>query len=284
MIDLPPILTHFDKRRQHLHKTVQYNSTGQKVDIWRPAHLTGPAPVLLFIPGGAWVWGDRRGQGHALMSHLVDNGWICLSIDYRTAPRNRWPIPFIDVKHALAWAAEHVHEYGGDPNFIAVAGASAGGHMASLLGLAWDYQSFYTHPMIKPNAVVSLYGVYDWRRHRTPYHWVFNRVIQKVIVGKPQGVCPEVYREASPLLHIRPDAPPFMIVHGTSDVLTPVQGARHFHKSLAATADEPPIYYEMPGAHHAFDLINLTQTQRAVRAVHGFLVGARLRTEVKKAS
>ncbi|PRC60832.1 esterase, partial [Mycobacterium sp. ITM-2017-0098] len=63
------------------------------------------------------------------------HGWICVSIDYRVSPRNTWPDHIVDVKRALAWIKEHIAEYGGDRNFVAIAGTSAGGHLAALAGL-----------------------------------------------------------------------------------------------------------------------------------------------------
>src|SRR6202020_3094277 len=95
----------------------------------------GPAPVLLFVPGGAWVHGSRTLQGYALLSHMAEQGWVCLSIDYRVAPHHRWPSHIIDVQTAIAWARANGDKCGGDRNFVAVAGTSAGGHLAALAGL-----------------------------------------------------------------------------------------------------------------------------------------------------
>lgn len=62
------------------------------MDVWRRDDLADhSAPVLLFVPGVAWVHGSRFLQGYALMSHLAEKGWVCLSIDYRVAPHNPWP-------------------------------------------------------------------------------------------------------------------------------------------------------------------------------------------------
>ena len=108
----------------------------QLLDVWRRDDLPAqPAPVLLFVPGGAWVHGSRILQGYALMSHLAEKGWVCLSIDYRVAPHNPWPAHITDVKAAIAWARANVDKFGGDRNFVAIAGTSAGGHLAALAGL-----------------------------------------------------------------------------------------------------------------------------------------------------
>ena len=95
----------------------------QLLDVWRREDLPRqPAPVLIFVPGGAWVHGSRLLQGYALMSHLAEMGWVCLSIDYRVAPHHRWPQHITDVKTAIAWARANVDKFGGDRNFVAIGG------------------------------------------------------------------------------------------------------------------------------------------------------------------
>lgn len=70
-----------------------------------------------------------------MMSHLAELGWVCVAINYRHSPRNTWPAHIVDVKRALAWVKAHIAEYGGDPEFIAITGGSAGGHLSSLAAL-----------------------------------------------------------------------------------------------------------------------------------------------------
>ena len=126
------------QHRRHLHRTsVRYGKEpSQLLDVWRRKDLpVRPAPVLIFVPGGAWVHGGRQLQGYALMSHLAEMGWVCLSAEYRVSPHHRWPSHITDVKTAIAWARANVDKFGGDRDFIAVAGCLAGGHLASLAGL-----------------------------------------------------------------------------------------------------------------------------------------------------
>ena len=69
------------------------------------------------------------------MSRMVELGWICVSINYSKSPRSKFPAHIIDVKRAIAWVRENIADYGGDPDFIAITGGSAGGHLASLAAL-----------------------------------------------------------------------------------------------------------------------------------------------------
>ncbi len=215
------------QRRAVYRASVPYgDEPGQLLDVWRRADLTGPAPVLVFIPGGAWIFGSRVLQGHELMAHLVELGWVCLSVQYRTSPKHRWPRQIIDVKAAIAWARVNADEYGGDRTFVAVAGCSAGGHMATLVGLTpGDPQWQAALPAsadTSVDAVVSLYGRYDWEDRSTPERARFMDFLERVVVKRRQDRHPELFRDASPLARVNAAAPPFFVLHGDSDVIIPV--------------------------------------------------------------
>lgn len=235
-------------RAKHVAHTIEY-ARGQKLDIWLPESPTN-APAFVYVPGGAWVMGDRRHQGHAIMEHLVGQGWICVTMDYRTAPIHRWPAPFEDVCAAWQWVKDNIADYGGG-DFIAVGGASAGAHMASLLGMTGE-----------PDAVVSLYGVYSWDSKRAD-HWLINRFVRTVVAGG------KVPREASPIHLVRPGVSPFLIIHGDRDILTPESGALAFADKLSAATEVD--YLTARGGHHGFDLFQSGLTRIAVDRIDRFL-------------
>ena len=91
--------------------------------------------MLLQVHGGAWILGNKEQQGIPLMQHLAAKGWVCVAINYRLAPRDPWPAQVVDVKRAIAWIREHIAAYGGDPDYIAITGGSAGGHLTALAAL-----------------------------------------------------------------------------------------------------------------------------------------------------
>ena len=155
---------------------------------------SGPAPILVFLPGGAWIFGSRVLQGHALMAHLAELGWVCLSVQYRTSPKHRRPRQIIDVKAAIAWARSNADRYGGDRTFVAVAGCSAGGHMATLVGLTpgdpqWQ-AGLPASADTSVDAVVSVYGRYDWEDRSTPERARFMDFLERVVVKRPQSANP----------------------------------------------------------------------------------------------
>jgi acetyl esterase/lipase len=266
------------QHRRHLHRTsVRYGrEPSQLLDVWRRKDLpVRPAPVLIFVPGGAWVHGGRQLQGYALMSHLAEMGWVCLSAEYRVSPHNPWPSHVTDVKTAIAWARANVDKFGGDRNFIAVAGCSAGGHLSALAGLTANDPDMQTE--LPPDsdtsvdAVVGIYGRYDWEDRSTPERQQFVEFLERVVVKRRISRHPDVFRDASPIARVHPDAPPFLVIHGSSDRVIPVEQARSFVERLRAVSRSVVGYVELPGAGHGFDLTDGARTGATSTAVGLFL-------------
>jgi acetyl esterase/lipase len=273
----PPIWRALQHRRYLRRTSVRYGKLpSQLLDVWRRKDLpVRPAPVLVFVPGGAWVHGGRQLQGYALMSQLAEMGWICLSVEYRASPHNRWPAHITDVKTAIAWARANVDKFGGDRNFIAVAGCSAGGHLAALAGLTANDPEMQTElPQdsdTSVDAVVGIYGRYDWEDRSTVERDRFVDFLERVVVKRRIDRHPEVFRNASPIARIHPDAPPFLVIHGSSDTVIPVAQARSFVEQLRSISRSIVSYVELPGAGHGFDLTDGARTGATSTAVGLFL-------------
>jgi acetyl esterase/lipase len=268
-------------RSRYLYRSaVRYGDAPQQLlDVWRrPDLLGGSAPVLVFVPGGGWLHGGRQLQGYSLMSHLAERGWVCVSVQYRVAPRHRWPRHIRDVRAAVAWVRAHIDQFGGDPRFVAVAGCSAGGHLAALTGLTphdADFNAELT-PGADPSvdAVVSLYGRYDWIDRSTRERDQFVRFIEKIVVRRSIERHHDVFESASPLARVHPDAPPFLVIHGDSDHVIPVSEAHAFVDRLRSVSRSAVRYLEMPGAGHGFDLTSPHSAHAAVHATSDFLQAA----------
>src|ERR1700730_5694432 len=214
----------------------QYGSANH-LDIWRrpDLDLNGKAPVLFQIPGGAWTTGNKRGQAHPLMSHLAERGWICVAINYRHSPRNTWPAHIVDVKRALAWVKQHIAEYGGDPDFIAITGGSAGGHLSSLAALTPNdpqFQPGFEDADTRVHAAVPFYGIYDFTRLDDSMHPMMPALLVKSIIKQRPSTHLQTFAAASPVNHITADAPPFFVLHGTNDSLAYVEQARELTTKL----------------------------------------------------
>jgi acetyl esterase/lipase len=249
-------------RRRYVEKanTVQYGPHPRvnRADIWRRADLPrdGKAPVLLQVPGGAWAIGMRKPQAYPLLAHMADRGWVCVSIDYRVSPKHTWPDHMVDVKRALAWIKDNIADYGGDPDFVAITGGSAGGHLSSLAALTPNdpqWQPGFEDADTSVVAAVPIYGRYDWVSTVGSGRKEFIGFLQKFVVKKPFIANKQTYVDASSIRRIHPDAPPFFILHGQDDSIIPVGEGREFAEALSRVSTSAVAYAEIPHAQHAFD-------------------------------
>jgi acetyl esterase/lipase len=217
----------------------------------------------------------RRPQAYPLLSHLAERGWVCVSIDYRVSPRHTWPDHIVDVKRALAWIRENIAEYGGDPDFIAITGGSAGGHLAALAALTPDdpqYQPGFEDADTSVVAAVPIYGRYDWFTTKGSGRKEFIAFLQKFVVKKRFADNRQVYVDASPIKRLRPDAPPFFILHGEDDSIIPVPEGRAFADAIRDASTSVVAYAEIPHAQHAFDFYYGSPRARyTAQAVEQFL-------------
>jgi acetyl esterase/lipase len=267
-------------RRQFVEKTniVTYGPHGRAnlADVWRRRDLPrdGKAPVLLEVPGGAWAIGWRRPQAYPLMSHLADRGWICVAMNYRVSPLHTWPDHIIDVKRALAWVKENIADYGGDPNFVAITGGSAGGHLTALAALTPndpEYQPGFEDADTSVVAAVPVYGRYDWYTTHGNGRREFIGYLERLVVKRQFTRFRDIYVDASPIRRLRADAPPLFILHGEHDSLIPVDEAREFVTAIREVSQSPVLYAELPGAQHAFDIFSSPRAHNSAEAVGEFL-------------
>ncbi len=244
------------------------------LDIYKPEGDVSGAPVLLQVHGGGWTIGNKDQQGLPLMKHMASRGWVCVAINYRLSPRDRFPAHLVDVKRGIAWIRSHIEEYGGDPGFVAITGGSAGGHLTALAALTAndpEYQPGFEDADTSVQAAVPFYGVYDMAgetelksvelmRDRFLAPWVFKT--------SPED---DALRRASPIARVHEDAPPFYVIHGANDVLADVRVARAFVERLRAVSTEPVAYSELSLTQHAFDVFPSLRSQHSVRGVDRFL-------------
>ena len=276
----------FSFRREgvRVHNHIAYADAGKRnlLDIYHPHESReGGYPVLLQVHGGAWMIGEKEQQAQPLMYHLAQRGWLCVAINYRLSPRAVFPAHIEDVKKAIAWIRQHIGEYGGNPDFIAITGGSAGGHLSSLAALTpnrQEWQPGFEDVDTRVQAAVPFYGVYDFldryeiRPEMSMEGMVADRVMQCSLQDNRA-----LWESGSPLTHVNEEAPPMFVIHGTHDSLVWVEEARTFVSALQAVSAQPVVYGELPGAQHAFEVFHSVRTDHTVNAVTDFLEWAHAR-------
>ncbi len=269
---------HFRRPTVRQYSNISYGDAGKRnlLDLYLPqTPREGGYPVLLQVHGGGWMIGEKEQQGKPLMYHLAERGWLCVAINYRLSPRAAFPAHIIDVKKAIAWIRENIAEYGGNPDFIAITGGSAGGHLSALAALTPNeaqWQPGFEQADTTLQAAVPFYGVYDFLdRHNIRPQMSMEDMLAKRVMQCTKEENPQLWEDGSPLTHVRTDAPPLFAIQGTHDSLVWVEEARTFVSALQAVSQQPVCYAELPGAQHAFEIFHSVRTEHTVNAVGQFL-------------
>lgn len=265
-------------------RNIAYAQGGRRalLDIYRPRDVElDRAPVLIQIHGGGWMIGHKQQQGLLLMNMMAELGWVCVSINYRLAPKHPWPAQIIDVKKAIAWVRDNIATYGGDPDYLVLTGGSAGGHLASLAALTSppEFQPGFEGADTSVAGCVPFYGVYDLAGLTGSKGALMMRddFLGPMVFKKNPRTDLEVFVEASPLSHVRADAPDFFVLHGVNDSLVEVKQARAFVKALREVSTSTVSYAELPGTQHAFEVFSSVRSQYTLRAVTRWLEWHRAR-------
>jgi acetyl esterase/lipase len=260
-------------------KDLRYSDAGKRglLDLYLPdqADLTD-APVLLQVHGGGWTIGTKDQQGIPLMQHMAARGWVCVAINYRLAPRDAFPAHVIDVKRAIAWIRDNIADYGGNPDYIAITGGSAGGHLTALAALTPNdpaYQPGFEDVDTTVQAAVPHYGVYDFAgvTGLRSAELLRDSFLAPRVIQKPWPEARAEFEAASPLLRVTPEAPDFFVIHGVHDTLVPVAQARLFVEKLQEISKKTVVYAELPGTQHAFDIFPSIRSAHIVRAIDRYL-------------
>jgi len=122
-------------------------------------------------------------------------------------------------------------------------------------------------------ACIPFYGVYDFlvRYDQHPNRRVYERFLTGKVLHESVKDNPALWDLASPVAQIHPDAPAFVILHGTHDSLAAVTEGRVFSKKLREASRQPVVYVEMPGAEHAWEIVHSLRTEHTIDGVHRFL-------------
>jgi acetyl esterase/lipase len=280
----PPLFQPPGERERHhptgadLHTALTYSCPDGyrplQLDLYVPSSRSAPAPLVIWIHGGAWLMGTRESAPYAwpagaVFQAAIDAGLAIASIDYRHSREAAFPAQLHDAKAAVRYLRHFAGELGLDPERIAVWGESAGGHLAALLALVDDPElegiDGVTGPSSAVSAVVDYYGVSDVET-LPPFGANFPPAWLEELKRQGKGAPPEPIdvllefspytreegrRLVSPVSHVRADAPPFLLIHGEADGLVPIGQSEALLAALEGAGVEAELV-RVPGADHVF--------------------------------
>ena len=224
-----------------IQRDVAYGAAGNRpllLDIVRPKQeAKDPMPVVVFIHGGGWSGGNKQ-AGLPLLVPLAEKGYFCVSVGYRLTGESPWPAQLHDCKAAIRWLRANAQKYHLNPDKIGVWGASAGGHLALMVGLTSDQadlegQSGSPGHSSRVACVVNWFGPTEllaaWKDPTLPP--MVKNVLDQLVGGSAEQK-QEVLQAASPLSYVSKDDPPVLTMHGTKDPIVPFSQATMFNEAM----------------------------------------------------
>jgi acetyl esterase/lipase len=198
-----------------------------RLDLYLPEDISQPLPTILWIHGGGWVTGDKAG-GPAIQ--FATKGFAVASMNYRYSRHATFPAQTYDCKAAVRWLRANSKTYSLDIANIGVWGASAGGHLASMLGLTTGNE-LLEGTLGNADQSSAVKAVVDWFGP-TDFMTLGSRDTRTQFLGGDALDHPEKANAASPIRYVTDQACPFFIVHGDQDPLVPYSQSEAFAKAL----------------------------------------------------
>ena len=235
-------------------------SDQQYLDVYVPKSKKA-MPCVVWIHGGAWMYGSKTGLPQEV-GFLLNEHYVVASIGYRLSGEAIFPAQIYDCKAAIRFLKAHASKYKIDTSRMVVAGASAGGHLAALVGTSAGVSELEDNEMGSPTvssrvqAVIDFYGPTDFlimdefpENCVNPQKHLVPNSPESRLLGCNIVDCPDKVKQANPITYITTDDPPFLIFHGKADcTVTPIASELLTRQLTEAGV---PVYLNLiPGAGH----------------------------------
>jgi acetyl esterase/lipase len=249
-------------------KYVPDGDVAQTLDIYFPEKASDkPQPLLIWIHGGGWVAGSKSGVPY--LSQL-GRGYVVASVEYRFSQKALFPAQIQDCQAAIRWLRGNAKKYNIDPERVGVGGASAGGHLAALVGTSGGKRAFaaigeHKDQSDRVQAICDIFGPADFwtvikqaeedKDVKNIFKWNNGDPYSKLI-GARLGEDKEKCNAVSPVHYVSKESPPFLILHGDRDTLVPYAQSVEL-ADLLKKAGVLVTLQRLPGAGHGGEAFGL---------------------------
>ena len=237
-------------------KDVEYarvNDDSLKLDLYLPEKIT--PPLIVYVHGGAWKAGSKSDMP---LKALVNKGFAAVSVDYRLSTVAPFPAQAHDIKAAIRFLRAHASEYGYDASRIVIAGSSAGGHLAAIVGVTNGNKELEgtEGDCLKESSsvqgIISLFGASNLMTilsQSTPHGVSVRAPALQLLLGGQPNEKPELARLASPVNHVDAHDPPLLLIHGDADPQMPPEQSVELKKAYEAAGCQVQLEV-IPGGKH----------------------------------
>lgn len=235
-----------------------YERTRCLLDLYLPEGVSNP-PVIVWFHGGGLTAGDKAGGGQAEIARgLAERGIAVASVNYRLSPQAGFPAYVVDAAASVAWALDHIGEYGGDADNVFVSGHSAGGYLVGMLGMDGEYLGALGHAPGELAGLIPISG----------------QMVTHATVRDERGLPSNrpLVDAAAPVFHVSAVAPPVLAIAGSEDLPARAQENDYFVASLLAVGHPDATYMEFAGRNHGSIVTQIPDEGDAVAdAILGFV-------------
>ena len=222
--------------------SIQYGTLPeQQLDLYYPDAGEGPFPLIVYVHGGGWILGSRRDGAIAfLLTAALEQGFALASVEYRLAPKTRFPENLYDVKTAIRFLRANAARYRVDPSRFGISGDSAGGYFSLMIAATANVPALegeqygWAGVSSAVQAASAYYAPVDMERDWAEYYAESGAKRLPLKLKGHNGreefefscvsaahlaplVCPHRY--------VHPDMPPVLLLHGESDGVVPYQNS-----------------------------------------------------------
>jgi acetyl esterase/lipase len=228
-----------------LHKDVPFAKIGETslaLDAYVPEG-NGPFPTCILVHGGGFIRGTKQSYIIPLFEPLSKAGFAWFTIDYRLAPKDRWPACADDVVTAVRWVKDHARQYKVDVDRVALIGESAGGHLVSYVGTQNQKLK------LGLSAVVPFYAPHDLEMQVRQRGALGESLSALLDVTELSDATRQKLKAASPTNYVQSEMPPYLLIHGTKDEQVPYEQSVEFQKLMAKNNNTCDLITIADGAH-----------------------------------
>ena len=240
-----------------------------QMDIFRPA-VKGKVPAVIFAPGGWWLTAPKV-AGTQICYQLAQARFVAASIEYRTIGTVNYVESIGDVKAAVRWLRANADKFNIDKDKMAIFGMSAGGYLASRVGVTGGEKKFDFGDNLDQSssvqAVVDIFGPTDLTKIAADYPkakqdmyyspgappalFVNGVPCYKDSKGGSLLDTPETARDSNPITYISKNTPPFLIMHGNADTTVSPSQSKILYDALIKNGVDVDYYVLNGGEHNA---------------------------------